>query len=323
VTEKLSMRIAYGQALADYGEINPDVVVLDADVSASTQTHYFAARFPDRFFNVGVAEAGMVDVAVGFALGGKIPFANTFASLISLRAAEQVRTCVAYARTNVKLAAAYSGLSDSKDGPTHHSVFDLAVMRAMPNITVVVVADATEARKLVPAVAEYDGPVYLRLSRAEVPVIFDDDHVVKIGQGVTLREGKDVTLIGTGIMVGRCLEAGNLFADEGIQARVLELHTLKPLDEALIVQAAEETGAIVTAEEHTIIGGLGGAVAEVLSTRCPVPIMRVGIPDTFTESGPYEPLLDRYGMGVTDIVTAARQAIACKSRGILRDCGQA
>jgi transketolase len=272
----------------------------------------FRERYPDRFFNVGVAEANMVDIAVGLALVGKIPFANTFAFLFALRAAEQIRTCVAYARTNVKLAGSYAGLSDAFDGPTHHALCDLAVVRSLPNMTVVVAADAVEVKKAVSAVAEYDGPVYLRVSRAEVPVIFDERHEVHIGQGVTLREGGDVTLIGTGIMVGRCIEAAEVLRREGIDARVIEMHTLKPIDEGLIVQAAQETGAIVTAEEHNIIGGLGGAVTEVLSSQCPIPILRVGIADTFTETGPYEALLDRYGMGVTDIVASARRAIVSK-----------
>ena len=312
MAELRSMRKAYGEALAELGATNPDVVVLDADVSASTQTWMFRQKYPDRFFNVGVAEANMVDVAVGLALAGKIPFANTFAFLIALRAAEQVRTCVAYAKTNVKLVASYAGLSDAFDGPTHHAICDLAVVRSLPNMTVVVAADAVEVKKAVPAVAEYDGPVYLRVSRAEVPVIFDERHEVHIGQGVTLREGGDVTLIGTGIMVGRCTEAAEVLRREGIDARIIEIHTLKPIDEGLIVQAAQETGAIVTAEEHSIIGGLGGAVTEVLGSRCPVPVLRVGIADTFTETGPYEALLDRYGMGVTDIVASARRAIVRK-----------
>jgi len=312
MAELRSMRKAYGEALAELGAANPDVVVLDADVSASTQTWMFREKYPDRFFNVGVAEANMVDVAVGLALAGKIPFANTFAFLIALRAAEQVRTCVAYAKTNVKLVGSYGGLSDAFDGPTHHALCDLAVVRSLPNMTVVVAADAVEVKKAVPAVAEYDGPVYLRVSRAEVPVIFDERHEVHIGQGVTLREGGDVTLIGTGIMVGRCTEAAEVLRREGIDARIIEIHTLKPIDEGLIVQAAQETGAIVTAEEHSIIGGLGGAVTEVLGSRCPVPVLRVGIADTFTETGPYEALLDRYGMGVTDIVASARRAIVRK-----------
>jgi transketolase len=312
MAELRSMRKAYGEALAELGAANPDVVVLDADVSASTQTWMFREKYPDRFFNVGVAEANMVDVAVGLALAGKIPFANTFAFLIALRAAEQVRTCVAYAKTNVKLVGSYGGLSDAFDGPTHHALCDLAVVRSLPNMTVVVAADAVEVKKAVPAVAEYDGPVYLRVSRAEVPVIFDERHEVHLGQGVTLREGGDVTLVGMGIMVGRCIEAAEVLRREGIDARIIEIHTLKPIDEGLIVQAAQETGAIVTAEEHSIIGGLGGAVTEVLGSRCPVPVLRVGIADTFTETGSYEALLDRYGMGVTDIVASARRAIVRK-----------
>jgi len=306
------MRIAYGKALADYGAVNPDVVVLDADVSTSSQTHFFASRFPNRFFNLGVAEAGMVDVAVGFALAGKIPFANTFAFLIALRAAEQVRTCVAYARTNVKLAAGYAGLSDSKDGPTHHSICDLAVVRSLPNMTVVVATDAIEVQKMVPLVAEWEGPVYLRISRAEVPVIFSQDHEVKIGKGAVLREGSDVSLIGTGVMVSRCLEAAENLKEHGIDARIIEIHTLKPLDHELILAAAKETGAIVTAEEHNIIGGLGEAVASCLAEAYPVPLKRVGIRDTFAETGSYFELLDKYGMGVNDIVGAANELVRRK-----------
>ncbi len=304
-----SMRVAYGKALADYGAVNRDVVVLDADVSASTQTHFFASRFPNRFFNLGVAEAGMVDVAVGLALAGKIPFANTFAFLIALRAAEQVRTCVAYARTNVKLAAGYAGLSDSKDGPTHHSICDLAVMRSMPNLAVVVATDAVEVQKMVPLVAEWDGPIYLRISRAEVPVVFNEYHEVKIGKGTVLRDGSDVSLIGTGVMVSRCLEAAGQLEKGGVSARVLEMHTLKPLDHELILKAARETGAIVTAEEHSVIGGLGEAVAGCLAERYPVPLRRVGIKDTFAETGSYFELLDRYGMGVNDIILAAKELV--------------
>lgn len=312
MAELRSMRKAYGEALVELGAVNPDIVVLDADVSASTQTWMFRDRYPDRFFNLGVAEPNMVDVAVGLALGGKIPFANTFAFLIALRAAEQVRTCVAYAKANVKLIGSYAGLSDALDGPTHHSICDLAVMRSLPGMTVVVPADSVEVKKAVPAVAEYEGPVYLRVSRAEVPLIFDERHEMRIGQGVTLREGGDVTLIGIGIMVGRCLEAAEVLEREGVHTRVIGMHTLKPIDEGLIVRAAQETGAIVTAEEHSVIGGLGGAVAEVLSGQCPVPVLRVGIADKFTESGSYESLLDRYGMGVADIVTSARLALARK-----------
>ncbi len=306
----MCMRRAYGQALAEYGALNEQMVVLDADVSSSTLTCLFAERFPERFFNVGIAEAGMVDVAVGLALGGKIPFANTFAALLSTRALEQIRTCVAYAETNVKLVAGYSGLSDFKDGPTHHSILDLAIMRAMPNLTVMVAADTVEMRKMVPLVAEHEGPVYLRVSRAEVPTIFDQNHQVEIGKGVVLRQGDDVTLVGTGLMVARCLEAAQSLAAEGIKARVLEIHTLKPLDVALVRQAAEETRAIVTVEEHSIIGGLGGAVAEALSGTCPTFIERVGIADTFTGTAlDVDSLLDHWGMSVGDIIQAARRAL--------------
>ena len=312
MAQRASIRDAYGNALADYGAVNPDVVVADADVSTSCRSAYFATRFPERFFNLGVAEAGMVDVAVGLALGGKIPFVNTFAFLLSLRAAEQVRTCVAYSRTNVKLAAGYGGLSDSYDGPTHHSICDLAVMRAMPNMTIVVVADAVEAGKAVPAVAEYPGPVYLRLSRAEVPVIFDASHSLHIGEGVLLRPGGDLTLMGTGIMVGRCLDAAEGLAAAGIEARVVEMHTLKPLDRDLVLRCAEETGALVTAEEHSVIGGLGSAVAEVVTEAAPVPLERVGLQDCFAETGGYDELLERYGMGVAHIASAAQRVLKRK-----------
>jgi transketolase len=308
------MRIAYGKALASLGAENEHIVVLDADVSASTQTHYFATAFPDRFFNVGVAEAGMVNVAAGFALAGKIPFVNTFAFLLALRAAEQVRTCVAYARTNVKLVGSYGGLSDAFDGPTHHSVCDLAVMRSMPNMVVVVAADAVEATKLVPAVAEYDGPVYLRMSRAEVPNVFGSDYKVEIGRGTQLRDGTDVTLVATGVMVGRAILAADRLREDGIRARVLSLHTIKPLDRELILSAAQETGAVVTVEEHSIIGGLGSAVAELVAEEVPRRVLRVGLSDTFAETGPYDALLDRYAMAVDDIVAAVWRALEPQSR---------
>jgi len=306
------MRKAYGEALVDLGAANPGVVVLDADVSASTQTWMFAQRYPKRFFNLGISEANVINVAAGLALGGKVPFVNTFAFLISLRAAEQVRTCVAYSRTNVKMAAAYGGLSDSFDGPTHHSICDLAVMRSLPNIVVLVPADSVEVRKAVPAVAEYKGPVYLRVSRAEVPVIFDEDHRLEIGRGVVLRDGDDVTLIGTGVMVSRCLEAAKALRKEGVKAQVLEMHTLKPLDEEMLVENVKKTGAVVTVEEHSVIGGLGGAVAEALTKRYPAPVERVGVQDTFTETGPYFPLLDKYGLGVIDVVRAADRVMERK-----------
>jgi transketolase len=306
------MRAAYGQALAAYGAKNERVVVLDADASASTQTHLFAKAFPQRFINVGVAEAGMVDVAVGLALGGKIPFVNTFAFLLALRAAEQIRTCCAYARTNVKLVGSYGGLSDALDGPTHHSICDVAVMRAMPNMTVVVAADATEVAKLVPLVAEHDGPVYLRVSRAELPLVFGADYQPVLGTGNLLQTGNDVTFVATGVMVGRTLTAAEQLRKIGVHARVLSIHTIKPLDQELVLTAAQETGALVTVEEHSIVGGLGGAVSELVCGELPVPVVRVGLPDTFAETGPYAALLDRYGMSTQDIISAAQRAMKLK-----------
>jgi len=313
--KKVSVRKAYGEALANYGVVNSNVVVVVADVSASVQTEYFAKRFPERFFNVGIAEQGMVDSGVGLALGGMIPFVNTFAGLM-LRAVEQIRTCVAYAKTNVKIIGGYAGLSDYKDGATHYSIMDIAIMRAMPEMVVMVPADANEVKKMVPLVAEYDGPVYLRISRAETPLVFNDDYKVEIGKGIIIHEGKDVTLIGNGVMVFRCLEASKILAKEGIKVRVINMHTIKPLDISLVKQAAEETGAIVTAEEHSIIGGLGAAVAEVLGKYDSVPLERVGIADTFVETAlNYESLLDYYGMKVNDIVQAAYRVLKRKKRG--------
>lgn len=312
MTDKVSMRLAYGNALEAYGAVNPRVVVLDADVSASTQSSHFARAFPQRFFNVGVAEAGMVDLAVGLALGGKIPFVNTFAFLLTLRAAEQIRTCVAYARTNVKLVGSYGGLSDAFDGPTHHSICDIAVMRAMPNLTVVVAADAVEVARLVPVVAQHEGPVYLRVSRADVPNVFGQDYQPMLGKGTILQEGGDVTLVATGVMVERSLRAADKLRADGIHARVLAVHTIKPLDRDLLLAAAADTGAVVTVEEHSVVGGLGGAVAELLGAEAPVPVQRVGLADRFAETGPYEALLDRYGMSLEDIVAAARKAIGMR-----------
>lgn len=310
---EIPQRQAYGVALAEYGAINRDVVVLDADVSSSTLTKYFADRFPDRFFNMGVTEASMVDVGAGLALGGAIPFVNTFAALLTLRACEQIRTCVAYAHTNVKLVGGYAGLSDYKDGPTHFATNDVALMRAMPNLVVVAPADNTEAALMVPAIAEHDGPVYMRISRAAVPAVFDSTHTVQLGKGVTVRPGGDVTIVGSGSMVGRCVKAADALASQNISARVLAIHTLKPLDVELIRQAAEETGALVTAEDHSIIGGLGSAVAEALAGCFPAPLEFAGICDTFAETGlDTESLMDASGLSIEHIVAAAGRALRRK-----------
>jgi transketolase len=312
--KKISVRKAYGEALADYGAVNPKVVVVVADVSSSVFTSIFADRFPKRFFNVGITEQSMVDVAAGLALGGMIPFANTFATLF-LRAVEQIRTCVAYAKTNVKIVGGYSGLSDFKDGPSHHTEADIAIMRSLPNMTVMEAADAFEVKKMVPLVAEHDGPVYLRISRADMPVLFDDSHEVEIGKSSIVRDGNDVTFIASGMMVSRCLEASKILAEKAIDARLINMYSIKPLDISAVEKAAEETGAIVTAEEHSVIGGLGGAVAETLGNKCIVPIERVGVADVFTETAlTHEELLDYYGMGVENIVDAAQRAIRRKRR---------
>jgi transketolase len=313
MAELVSMRKAYGEALVKVGHLYPDVVALSADVSNSDFSYMFQEAFPDRFFNVGIAEQSLVDVAVGLAYSGKIPFANTFAILFATRALEMVRTHLCYGEANVKLMAAYAGISDSFDGPTHHSITDIAIMRSLPNMTVVVPSDPLAVDKLLPQVAEWAGPVYFRLNRNEVPVLFDEAYNPRIGQALLLRPGRDVTLICCGLMVSRCLEAADLLLAEGIEARVLEMHTIKPLDTQAVLQAACETGALVTVEEHSIIGGLGGAVAETVCDACPVPVKRVGLADRFAETGPYPTLLDHYGMSLPDVLTAARQAVAIKS----------
>lgn len=310
---EISMREAYGRALAAYGESHPNVVALDVDTSASTLSNFFAKSFPERFFNIGIAEPCMVDVAAGLALGGLTPFINGFASIISLRALEQLRTCVCYGRTNVKIAASYAGLSDFKDGATHYSITDLANMRALPNMTVVVAADADEAAAFVPLVAEFDGPVYLRLSRAGALPVPATDQVLQIGKGRTLRRGKDLTIVATGAMVGRCALAAEALEKEGIDARLIEIHTLKPLDRDLLLQAAAETGALVTAEEHTIVGGLGSAVSELLAEARPVPVVKVGIRDRFCPTARnLDKLMDACGLAVTDVVAAAQRAMKMK-----------
>lgn len=315
MAELVSMRIAYGKALVELGNTYPDVMVLSADVSNSDHSYMFAEAFPERFVNVGIAEQCLVDVAVGLAYSGKIPFANTFAFLFATRALEMIRSHLCYGQANVKLMAAYGGISDSFDGPTHHSITDLAIMRSLPNMTVIVPSDPAGVQKLLPQVAEWPGPVFFRLNRNEVPVLFDDSYSPKIGQAVTVRPGNDVTLIGTGLMLSRCLEAADALAGEGVDARVLEVHTIKPLDVEAVLGAARETGALVTAEEHSIIGGLGGAVTEAVADAYPVPVKRVGIDDRFAETGPYADLLDRYGMSVGDIVGAARQAVDARTAG--------
>ena len=306
------MRKAYGDALVESGRAREDVVVLSADVQSSDFSYMFEEAFPDRFFNVGIAEPALVDAAVGLANCGKVPIANTFAFLFATRALEMVRTHLCYGRGNVKLAGAYAGLSDSFDGPTHHSITDLAILRSLPNMTVVVPADPLVVARLLPQVAAWDGAVYFRLCRNEVPQIFAEDYEPEIGKGILLLDGSDVTIICCGVMVSLSIEAAQILAAEGLSVRVVELHTIKPLDAWLVERCALETGAIVTVEEHSIIGGLGGAVAEQLVQTRPVPMERVGIADTFAESGPYPDLLKKYGLSVEGIVGAVRRVLARK-----------
>lgn len=310
---ELSMRESYGRALAEYAALNPKIVAVDVDTSASTLTHFFAAKYPERFYNVGIAEPCAVDVGAGLALGGYIPFVNAFAALLALRSLEQIRTCVCYTRTNVKIAASYAGISDFKDGPTHFAVTDIANVRALPNMTVIVPADANEAAQFVPLVAEYDGPVYLRISRGNTLPVHTAGEVLQIGKGILRREGGDVTLVATGSMVGRSMQAAELLAAQGVNARVVEIHTIKPLDVDLLVESAQKTGALVTVEEHAKIGGLGSAVAEALAEIHPVPMQRVGLADQFCVTGrTVEGLLDYSGLAVADIVSAAQQVLKRK-----------
>jgi transketolase len=308
------MRKAYGEALVELGSSRDDVVVLSADVSNSDFSFMFEAAFPDRFFNVGIAEPALVDVSVGLAKSGRIPIANTFAFLFATRALEMVRTHVCYGAANVKLAGAYAGLSDSFDGPTHHAITDIAILRSLPQMTIVVPADPLAVSKLLPQAVAWPGPVYFRLCRNDVPQIYSSEYEPRIGEGVTLLEGEDATIIATGVLMARSIQAAEILAQERISVRLVEMHTVKPLDEELVQRCARETGAMVTVEEHSIIGGLGGAVAECVSQTCPVPLERVGIADTFAESGPYSELLDKYGMSVEAIVGAVQRAIARKPR---------
>jgi transketolase len=310
--DPVPMRKAYGEALVAAGRERQDLVVLSADVSNSDFSWMFEAAFPERFFNVGIAEPAMVDTAVGLANSGFVPVTNTFAFLFSTRAIEMVRTHLCYGRANVKLSGAFAGLSDSFDGPTHHAITDVAILRSLPNMTVVVPADPLGVARLLPQVIAWDGPVYFRLCRNEVPQIFTDNYAPEIGRGMTLVDGRDATILCCGVMVARAIEAARMAAANGMSVRVVELHTVKPLDAELVERCARETGALVTAEEHSVIGGLGGAVAECVSCTQPVPLERIGLADTFAESGPYLDLLDRYGMSVKAIVKAVKRVLERK-----------
>ncbi|MEW6446594.1 MAG: transketolase family protein [Bacillota bacterium] len=310
--DKIATREAYGKALVSLGAENPNVVVLDADLAKSTKTIEFKKQFPERFFDFGVAEQNMIGTAAGLAAAGKVPFCSTFAVFAAGRAFDQIRQSIAYTRLNVKICASHAGITVGEDGSSHQSVEDIALMRALPNMTVFVPADAVETVCAVKAAAAIEGPVYVRLGRAPVPVLHGEDFVFHPGKAVVLRQGSDAAIIATGIMVAAALDAAEVLEQEGIKARVLDIHTIKPIDVDAVVQAAKETGAVVTAEEHNIIGGLGSAVAEVLGENHPVPLKRVGIRDTFGESGKPAELLEKYGLTPAHIVSAVKHVLTRK-----------
>jgi len=310
--DKIPTRIAYGQALAELGEENDQVVVIDADISKITGTQFFAKKFPERFFNVGIAEQNEMGIAAGMATTGKIVFVSTYAVFASMRACEQVRTFVAHTHSNVKIAASHGGLTGTADGVTHQGTEDMGIMRTIPGMTIIMPSDAVATKKIVKELAENEGPAYLRLTKIPVPVIYDEKSGFQIGRAVELRDGCDVTIIGIGDMVARALEAADLLGKKGIRVRVLDMHTLKPVDKEAIIKAAEETGAIVTVEDHNILNGLGSAVAEVIVENKLVPMERLGLRDTFGESGGYEELLEKYGLNTRHIVEAAQKVIGRK-----------
>ena len=310
--EKMATRQAYGKTLVELGAENPNLVVMDADLSKSTMTADFAKAYPDRFFNMGIAEQNLYAAACGLALSGKVVCASTFAMFAAGRAYEQVRNSVGYPHLNVIIGATHAGISVGEDGATHQCCEDIALMRTIPGMTIINPADETEAKKAVRAALEIDGPVYMRFGRLAVPVIFDDDYKFEVGKGVELREGNDVTIVATGLMVNEALEAHELLKNEGINARVINIHTIKPLDNDIILKAAKETGAVVTAEEHSVIGGLGGAVSELLCENYPVPVLKLGVYDVFGHSGPAPKLLDEFGLRAANIAEKAKKAVALK-----------
>ena len=299
-------REAYGKALVELGAKNKNVVVLDADLSKSTKTADFQKVYPDRFFNMGISEQDMMVTAAGLATCGKIPFASTFAIFATGRAYEQVRNSIGYPHLNVKIAATHAGITVGEDGATHQSIEDISLMRGIPGMVVINPADAEEARQAIFAAAEHYGPVYIRLGRMAVPDIHDQNYKFELGKGEVIREGKDVAIIATGVMVAIAIEAADKLKEEGIEATVVNIHTIKPIDKDLIVEVAKKTGKVITAEEHSIIGGLGSAVAEVLSEEYPVKIKRIGIRDEFGQSGSPKELLKHYGLTAEDIVKAAK-----------------
>jgi transketolase len=310
MTQKIAIREAYGNALAKLGGIMDNIVVLEADVGNSTRSIIFGKEFPERYFNVGISEINMVAMASGFAVSGFNTFVNTFSAFITTRGLDPISSLISYDNLNVKLAGSYCGLSDSYDGASHHSIFDISCMRSLPNMTIISPCDQIETEKAVYACGKYEGPVYLRLSRNANPIIFDDSYEFEIGKGVILKEGSDITIIATGYMVQKALEAAALLEVDGISAKVVNIHTIKPLDEQMIISCAKQTGFVLTVEEHSVHGGLGSAVAELLSKNCPTPMFMMGL-NGYAESGDYEQLLTKYQLD--------GKAICKKANAIIKD----
>lgn len=309
---KTATREAYGKALVELGKINDKIVVMDADLAKATKTIGFKKEFPDRFFDCGIAEGNMMGVAAGLAATGYTVFASSFAMFAAGRAFEQIRNSIGYTHLNVKIGATHAGISVGEDGASHQCCEDIGLMRTIPGMTIINPADDVEARLAVLAAAEMDGPCYLRFGRLATPRLFDDSYVFEIGKGVCLKDGADVTIIATGLMVNEALIAAEALKADGIDARVINMATIKPLDKDIIVKAAKETGVIVTAEEHNIIGGLGSAVAEAVCELCPVPVLRVGVEDKFGSSGPAVEMLKIYGLCADNIAAKCKEAIKLK-----------
>ena len=310
---KIATRQAYGEALAAMGEKYPNVVVLDADLAEATKTLLFKKKFPDRHIDCGIAESNMISIAAGISTTGLIPFASSFAMFAAGRAFEQVRNSIGYPHLNVKIGATHAGISVGEDGATHQCNEDIALMRTIPGMTIINPADGLETWKAVEAAINLNGPVYLRFGRYAVPYLYDESsYKFEVGKGIVLNDGCDVTLVATGLMVYIALEASKLLANEGISARVVNIHTIKPIDEELLIDSAKKTKCIVTCEEHSIIGGLGGAVCETLAEKYPVPVLRVGVEDKFGKSGSVPALLEDYGLTSANIVAKAKAAIALK-----------
>lgn len=308
MADKQATRQAYGKTLVEVGRENPDLVVMDADLSKSTMTAEFAKAFPDRFFNMGIAEQNLYAAACGLALSGKVVCASTFAMFAAGRAFEIIRNSIGYTRANVKICATHAGITVGEDGASHQTFEDIALMRTIPGMTVVNPSDGVSAETLIKQVIEHDGPCYVRLGRAAVPNFYQPGDYIKLGKGNWLRRSNHATIIATGIMVSEAMKAADILAEEGIDAGVIDIHTIKPIDEEILVEAAS-AGPVVTAEEHSVIGGLGGAVAEVLSRRCPVRMDMVGQQDTFGESGKPDELKEKYKMTANDIVCAVKKVL--------------